>query len=346
LSVPCNDKDQEERQRATCQTNAPECRCIDLALAQGDATKNGIRRESDKSCGSSNGSGSAIRFHASQAFRSFDPTNARVRTIDHGRAGRKSAFGAATSPRWNYSTASVRFQPKADETNRAPNRTFYVMYRTKALLALVLVAACQPRSSTATDLNPSGGALGGTSMVKIGTDPGHAGDGTPLVAGAGHELAAFAEGCFWGSEDTFRNAPGVVATAVGYTGGHTAHPTYEDVCSHTTGHAEAVLVEFDPAKVSYQELLLTFWESHNPTTKNRQGPDVGDQYRSAIFTFSAEQERIARTSMLEEQKQHTSKITTEIRPIGAFYKAEDHHQQYDEKTGRRSCPLPRRAKGA
>lgn len=183
-------------------------------------------------------------------------------------------------------------------------------------------------------------------LVKVGTHPGHAGDGTPLVAGPGHELAAFAEGCFWGSEDTFRHVSGVVATAVGYTGGHTEHPTYEDVCSHTTGHAETVLVEFDPAKVSYQDLLRTFWESHDPTTLNRQGPDVGDQYRSAIFTFSPEQERVARASMQEEQKQHDRKITTEIRRIGAFYKAEDYHQQYDEKTGRHSCPLPRRAKGA
>src|SRR3954447_19879812 len=142
----------------------------------------------------------------------------------------------------------------------------------------------------------------GNSMAKVGTDPGRAGDGTPLVPSGAHQLAAFAEGCFWGSEDTFRHVPGVVATAVGYTGGHTARPSYEDVCSHTTGHAEAVLVEFDPAKVTYDELLRTFWESHNPTTPNRQGPDVGDQYRSAIFTFGPEQERVARASLAEEQK--------------------------------------------
>ena len=183
-------------------------------------------------------------------------------------------------------------------------------------------------------------------LVKVGTNPGHAGDGTPLTPGPGHDLAAFAEGCFWGSEDTFHHVPGVLATAVGYTGGHTERPTYEDVCSHTTGHAEAVLVEFDPAKVSYQDLLRTFWESHDPTTLNRQGPDVGDQYRSAIFTFSPDQERLARASMQEEQKQHDRKITTEIRPIGSFYKAEEYHQQYDEKTNRRSYPLPRRAKNA
>ena len=183
-------------------------------------------------------------------------------------------------------------------------------------------------------------------MAKVGTDPGRAGDGTPIVPRPGHQLAAFAEGCFWGSEDTFRQVPGVVATAVGYTGGHTAHPTYEDVCSHTTGHAETVLVEFDPAKVTYRELLSVFWDSHDATTKNRQGPDIGDQYRSAVFTFSPEQEETVRASIAEEQKEHAAKITTEVRPIGLFYKAEAYHQQYDEKTGRRSCPLPRRVKGS
>jgi peptide-methionine (S)-S-oxide reductase len=127
---------------------------------------------------------------------------------------------------------------------------------------------------------------GSVSAARVGTDPGHVGQGTSLVASEGHELAAFAEGCFWGSEDTFRHVPGVVATAVGYTGGHTANPSYDDVSSHTTGHAETVLVEFDPSKVTYAELLHTFWESHDPTTYNRQGPDVGSQYRSAIFTFS------------------------------------------------------------
>jgi peptide-methionine (S)-S-oxide reductase len=176
----------------------------------------------------------------------------------------------------------------------------------------------------------------------VGTDPGHAGQGTPLVAAPGHQLAAFAEGCFWGSEDTFRHVEGVTATAVGYTGGHTANPTYDSVCSHTTGHAETVLVEFDPGRTSYDKLLHTFWDSHDPTTKNRQGPDVGDQYRSAIFTFSPEQEAQAKAAMAVEQKSYKNPITTEIRPIGTFYKAEGYHQQYDEKTGRHSCPLPPR----
>jgi peptide-methionine (S)-S-oxide reductase len=163
------------------------------------------------------------------------------------------------------------------------------------------------------------------------------------VPAAGDQLAAFAEGCFWGSEDTFRHVEGVVATAVGYTGGHTNSPTYEDVCTHLTGHAETVLVEFDPKKVSYVDLLRTFWESHDPTTPNRQGPDIGDQYRSAIFTFSPEEGAAARASLVQEQARHKEKITTEIKPIGRFWTAEAYHQQFDERTGRRSCPLPRKA---
>jgi peptide-methionine (S)-S-oxide reductase len=135
---------------------------------------------------------------------------------------------------------------------------------------------------------------------------------------------------------------GVVATAVGYTGGHTQDPTYQSVCTHTTGHAETVLVEFEPSQVSYEKLLNVFWETHDPTTKDRQGPDVGDQYRSAIFTFSDAQLRAARASLENEQKRHKRPITTEITPAPAFYKAEDYHQQYDEKTGTESCPLPLR----
>jgi len=180
-------------------------------------------------------------------------------------------------------------------------------------------------------------------MTTVGTTPGRVGAGTPLTPMPGHDLAAFAEGCFWGSENTFRHVPGVTATAVGYTGGHTDLPNYEAVSSHTTGHAETVLVEFDPKRVSYSELLRVFWESHDPTTKDRQGPDVGSNYRSAIFTFTPEQERTARASELEEQKRHRRPITTEIRAIGRFYRAEEYHQQYDEKSGVESCPLPERA---
>src|SRR3954469_14928291 len=136
--------------------------------------------------------------------------------------------------------------------------------------AFALAVACEPHATTApepqasTAVAPTRAAAppATPSAAKVGTNPGHVGTGTPLSPAPGHELAAFAEGCFWGSENTFRHVHGVVATAVGYTGGHTSNPTYEDVCSHTTGHAEAVLVEFDPAKVKYEQLLRTFWDSH------------------------------------------------------------------------------------
>jgi len=213
-----------------------------------------------------------------------------------------------------------------------------------------LAVACEPHATTApapqasTAVAPTttGAAPATKSAAKVGTNPGHVGAGTPLTPAPGHELAAFAEGCFWGSENTFRHVHGVVATAVGYTGGHTDQPTYEDVSSHGTGHAESVLVEFDPKVVSYAELLHVFWETHDPTTKDRQGPDIGSNYRSAIFTFSPEQERAARQSELDEQKRQTRPITTEIHAIGKFYKAEAYHQQYDEKNGVDSCPLPLR----
>jgi len=211
--------------------------------------------------------------------------------------------------------------------------------------AVACVAACHSTG----DVSPAPAAQDSTSAATLGaarapthlgTEPGHVGKGTPLAPAPGHELAAFAEGCFWGSEDTFRHVPGVFATAVGYTGGHTQAPSYEDVCSHTTGHAEAVLVEYDPSQVTYAALLDVFWKSHDPTTKNRQGPDIGDQYRSAIFTFSPAQADAARASMTSAQRLFAKPITTEISPIPAFWKAEDYHQQYDEKTGRQSCPLP------
>jgi peptide-methionine (S)-S-oxide reductase len=206
----------------------------------------------------------------------------------------------------------------------------------------VVFCACNPSTSALADTtSPPGRA----SSV-VGTSPGSAGAGTPLTPRAGDELAAFAEGCFWGSEDTFRHVPGVVATAVGYTGGRTSNPTYEDVCTHTTGHAETVLVEFDPKKVTYAQLLRVFWDSHDPTTPNQQGPDIGDQYRSSIFTFSPEEDSAARASMIAEQAQYKAKITTVIEPIGRFWKAEGYHQQYDERTGRHSCPIRKRAGGA
>jgi peptide-methionine (S)-S-oxide reductase len=177
-----------------------------------------------------------------------------------------------------------------------------------------------------------------------GTKPGNVGHGTPLVASGSNQLAIFAQGCFWGVEERFRKVPGVVATAVGYTGGQSRNPTYEDVCSHRTGHAEAVLVEFDPAKVGYDELLQFFWRTHDPTSGDRQGPDRGNQYRSAIFTFGAEQQAAALASRDAAQKQLADRITTQIAPAGPFWIAEQYHQQWDEKHGELSCPLPHRAR--
>ncbi len=155
------------------------------------------------------------------------------------------------------------------------------------------------------------------------------------------EKATFAAGCFWGVEAAFRQIPGVVATRVGYTGGHTDDPTYERVCSHTTGHAEAVEVSFDPERVSYEQLLDVFWTNHNPTTKNRQGLDIGDQYRSAVFFHSPEQQEAAeRTKEAVEAKLHwPKKVVTEIVPAPEFHEAEDYHQQYLEKRGRSSCTV-------
>ncbi len=178
--------------------------------------------------------------------------------------------------------------------------------------------------------------------LPVGTDPGGAGAGTPLTPRAGHQLAIFAQGCFWGTEYRFRQVPGVVATAVGYTGGHTSRPTYEEVSGHGTGHAESVLIEFDPSRVSYARLLEIFWSSHDATSGDRQGPDVGSQYRSAIFTFGPEQQAQALASRDAEQRKLVDRITTELAPAGPFWKAEASHQQWDEKHGYRSCPLPHR----
>jgi len=177
-----------------------------------------------------------------------------------------------------------------------------------------------------------------------GKNPGNAGHGTPLVATGKNQLAIFAQGCFWGVEERLRKVPGVIATAVGYAGGQAANPSYEEVCRGSTGHAEAVLVEFDPAKVSYAQLLHFFWETHDPTSGNAQGPDRGTQYRSAIFTFGAEQQQEAAASREEAQKSLRDPITTEIAPAGPFWIAEAYHQQWDERHGSLSCPLPHRAR--
>jgi peptide-methionine (S)-S-oxide reductase len=170
--------------------------------------------------------------------------------------------------------------------------------------------------------------------------------GTPLRPPypAGTQIAEFALGCFWGAERTFWRTPGVVATSVGYEGGFTPNPTYEEVCSGRTGHAESVRVVFDPDKISYADLLKIFWESHNPTQGMRQGNDVGSQYRSAIFYHSPEQQATAEQSLAAYQKRLTDagygQITTEIVPAGEFYFAEDYHQQYlsDTKNPNGYCP--------
>ncbi|MHB8793135.1 MAG: peptide-methionine (S)-S-oxide reductase MsrA [Thermoleophilia bacterium] len=151
--------------------------------------------------------------------------------------------------------------------------------------------------------------------------------------------AMFGAGCFWGVESAFRGIEGVVETAVGYSGGKLKNPTYDDVCSGRTGHAEVVLVEYDPTRVTYERLLDLFWNIHDPTTKDRQGPDRGSQYRSVVFYFNAEQEQAARDSLARQEGigRYDQPIVTEIVPAGAFYRAEEYHQRYNEKHGRLSC---------
>lgn len=153
--------------------------------------------------------------------------------------------------------------------------------------------------------------------------------------------ATFAAGCFWGVEELFRKVNGVTSTMVGYTGGSFENPTYEDVCSGNTGHAEAIQIEYDPSVVSYEELLMIFWSNHDPTTPNRQGPDIGEQYRSAVFFHNPEQEAAAKATKEKLQeaamKRFGKNIVTEIKPASTFYKAEEYHQQYLEKNPWRVC---------
>lgn len=151
------------------------------------------------------------------------------------------------------------------------------------------------------------------------------------------QKALFAAGCFWGVQYYFDQVPGIVKTTVGYTGGRTENPTYEEVCTHKTGHAEAVLLEFDPAKVGYETLVRQFFRMHDPTQMNRQGPDVGDSYRSAIFYFDDDQRQIAEQFKLELEPKFDKPIVTQIAPAEKFYPAEDYHQKYTERTGQGMC---------
>ena len=153
------------------------------------------------------------------------------------------------------------------------------------------------------------------------------------------EIATFGAGCFWGVEAAFQRMPGVTETAVGYSGGRTENPTYEDVCTDETGHAEVVQVTFDPAKVSFEQLLDVFWKIHDPTQVNRQGPDFGTQYRTAVFFHSPEQEAAVKKSLgaLESSGRFKRPIATEITPAGKFYRAEEYHQKYLQKRGAASC---------
>lgn len=155
------------------------------------------------------------------------------------------------------------------------------------------------------------------------------------------QKATFGAGCFWGVEAAFRQVQGVISTSVGYTGGSLKNPTYEDVCSGRSGHAEAVEVIYDPAKISYEQLLQVFWENHDPTTLNRQGPDVGTQYRSAIFYHSPEQQAaaLAAKEKLQTSGRYKRPIVTEIVAASPYYWAEDYHQQYLEKRGLASCHI-------
>lgn len=215
-----------------------------------------------------------------------------------------------------------------------------------SVVSALLVVACKgsqasPDRAESPHVSPSAGQIAPTG---VGTNPGNAGKGTPLAAAPGHELAAFAMGCFWGSENTFRHVRGVTATAVGYAGGHTEAPTYEDVCGHGTGHAEVVLVEFDPKVVSYDKLLETFWKNHDPTTKNRQGNDRGLSYRSAIYYLGVEQKHVAEETIADVDASGlwNGKVVTEVEPAGDFWEAEPEHQDYLEKRpGGYTCHFPR-----
>jgi peptide-methionine (S)-S-oxide reductase len=203
-----------------------------------------------------------------------------------------------------------------------------------ALGAIVAATARNPRAGA----SASDAAEKGKTMTEKKTDGKK--PNTPNATTATAQ-AIFAAGCFWGVEAAFRQVQGVVSTEAGYTGGHFENPTYEDVCSDKTGHAEAVRVVYDPSRATYDDLLRVFWKIHNPTTPNRQGPDVGSQYRSAIFYLNEDQRRAALASKarLEESHVFPKSIVTEIVAASKFYPAEEYHQQYLEKRGLSQCHI-------
>lgn len=157
---------------------------------------------------------------------------------------------------------------------------------------------------------------------------------------ATRETAVFAAGCFWGVQAYFDEVPGVIATEVGYTGGHTKNPTYEEVCMHTTGHAEAAKIEFNPEVISYADMVRQFFRMHDPTQVDGQGPDIGDNYRSAIFYLTEEQKRTAEAVKAEKTPTFKKPIATEITKAGEFYPAEEYHQKFFAKTGVGACHIP------
>ncbi|MGO9975043.1 MAG: peptide-methionine (S)-S-oxide reductase MsrA [Solirubrobacteraceae bacterium] len=188
------------------------------------------------------------------------------------------------------------------------------------------------------DLGPSAPEPGPSAAAETApeTEPASAPESAPQQRLARSRRATFAAGCFWGVEAVFSEIDGVLSTRVGFTGGDTPSPSYRQVCGHDTGHAEAVEIWFDPELVSYEQLLETFWRIHNPTTPSRQGWDLGDQYRSAIFVHDAGQEALAKASRDAEQESLTKPIVTRITPAGPFYEAEEHHQRYFEKHNRQT----------
>lgn len=166
------------------------------------------------------------------------------------------------------------------------------------------------------------------------------------TSSASDNQALFGAGCFWGVQYYFDQVPGIIQTTVGYSGGHTVNPSYEDVCTHTTGHAEVVHIVFDPQQVSYQTLVRHFFRLHDPTQLNRQGPDIGDSYRSAAFYYTPEQQAVIERIRDEVQPTVDGPIVTQIAPAGPFYPAEDYHQKFAERTGRGQCHIPYQALGA